>query len=325
MALPILSKVWQVSPNIVVGGATTLDAGRSLLYTLKSTLIGFALNPWQVVSSSDGSSAGPTDLWGSSTDINWTATTYGVTDNPTAARSWVVLKQTGMASANFQILFDCVRNVQASGWEVRVYFSPAAGFTGGTFQLRPTATDEIWHWNDWNGSFSAEYGRMHVWQSTDGECTRAVYYRREPGQYMWMAVETPANPQPGWTNPFLFQFEADDNTNGMTFYGDLNTNARYRCDLGYAYLTAEGLIANPSGIYFQQPDELLEGAVKAVYPQGLASESYGWRGTKKGEIVDQWWFAGSSDKNTVPDDTSRQFIVIGDMLLPWDGSLPLWS
>ncbi len=329
MALPTLSKTWQIVPSLQVGNSVSyaLDCGDHFI-KLKDTLIGFALNPWTVVSSCakvGGSTwtAGAVDYWQASNEILWVTSTN---PNVSANRSWIVLKQTALGS-NFQLLIDCLGQTGSS--RNNIYISPSAGFTGGTTLLRPTATDEVRYMdNDFarNGNpFSGAWiGRLHVWMTTDGECTRISLYRGN-AQYSFWSIEKPRNPYTGWSQPWVFCLSGSENISGRSVYGVQNTGSWYMSEFGTAIVTAEGAISGSSGTNFQAPDEVLPGAQKAIYPQGLASQTVGWRGARKGQFFDQWWFTGLSDMDTVPDDASRQFVVIGDMLQPWDGSIPLWS
>ncbi len=64
MALPTLEKTWQFAVNqVVTATGSTLNDRRKALYNIKAAMTGFANNPWVVVMSSDGESAGSGDKW----------------------------------------------------------------------------------------------------------------------------------------------------------------------------------------------------------------------------------------------------------------------
>lgn len=328
MALPSLNKTWQITPNVEVGSTVSrAEAVRDFFYNLKQALVGFPLNPWLVVSSCGkvgGSTwtAGPSDYWDVPAAV--VGSIGSSVPDGVVLRAWIVLRQSGMTGGNFQVLIDMLCS-SVEGTYYNLHVSPSAGFTGGDTTHRPTATDGIYYGQFPTGFNSGYKGRMHAWQTTDGSCTRLTMYRSY-GQYFWLAFETPKNPYAGWTNPFMACCQSEQATAGQTYYGDQNTNALYRGEYGYAYLTAEGWGTNPSGLNYSGPDEILPGPTRAFFPMGMASHSAGWRGARKGQLYDLWWFNGSSDRSLIPDDASRQFVVIGDMALPWDGSTtPLWS
>ena len=138
--------------------------------TVKDALIAFASTPWTMRYSCNSVTAGAAgdgvDRITTNANLVWASAG--------SAHSWIVLRQTGIAT-NFELLLSC-ENAHASGTTLMIVVSPAAGFTGGTTTARPTATDEVvlnaaavaW------AASAVTALRWHLQQSTDGQCTRII-------------------------------------------------------------------------------------------------------------------------------------------------------
>src|SRR5678815_1345942 len=168
MALPTKVKTWQYANNTGGNswlGTNTADCAFSIV-AMKDEMLAFGSNPWVVVGSSDGVTAGmdAVDRWVDYTNLP--IYTGG-------AMSWIVLGQPEL-SANAQL---CIAFNSGTGTQATVIWSPTAGFTGGNTTTRPTATDEkssgvidlFWALPG-SGGFD---NRIHVAQSTDGKSFRA--------------------------------------------------------------------------------------------------------------------------------------------------------
>lgn len=58
-----------------------------------------------------------------------------------------------------------------------------------------------------------------------------------------------------------------------------------------------------------------------LFPWGLVTTYYGVEG-RHGEIADIWWVGtDSSVGDTFPDNTDREFVALGDVVLPWNGDI----
>src|SRR5512146_2064622 len=100
MALPTKTKTWQFKVNQATKYQGTFAATfQAVMFALKQSLITFALQPWTVVGSSDGATAGLDAV------DRWSAANKLVQAADASAHSWIVLKQTGVA-ANFQVCID---------------------------------------------------------------------------------------------------------------------------------------------------------------------------------------------------------------------------
>ena len=306
MALPTLAKTWQYNVNnLSPSQGSALASNKRVIRLIKDAMIGFASSPWTVVSSSNASVANSSDNWASDTDITMDS----------GAHSWIVLKQTGIAS-NFQICFDLN---SASSYYMTYVVSQSAGFTGGSTTARPTATDEmVCLSSSQYSNNAADIGlRWSVMQSTDGECTRILICGAGSLKSI-MILDKPANPITGWTNPFytFWQINATYSTYFTNYVGKIRAGStdgtiNYLQEGWNSRLASEditwGNIANEiSGEW-------------GMYPLGFACDTTGIRG-RHGSVYDLW--AGSSSVaagDTYPADGSNQFVHFGCLIFPWNG------
>lgn len=333
MALPVPDKTWQFNVNQAMPDqGTTLASSRRLMRTIKNSLVGFGSNPWTVRYSSNGSVAGSAgdgvDRWTADTDLVWAA----------GNRSWMVLRQTGIAT-NFEL---CIDLNFAAGYNATMVVSPAAGFTGGTIGARPTATDEFTinsTANGWgtNGGTTGNAGALHVMQSTDGQVTYVVFTCDNRAQAFWMLAR-PKNPATGWSNPSVSLIDMITPSSGtavdsMLLTRYFGTNATLFRGRGTTtmniFLTSEGttnganngaLLAESASV-LNSPNDF--SGEYPMFPIGFASKTTGNRG-RHGQIFDMWLGLDITNiGDTYPNDTSRQFVQFGDLIFPWNGSVPL--
>lgn len=317
MSLPTLVKTWQFNVNqaVVAGGSITATL-QKLMRLIKNTLIGFGTQPWTVISSSDSVSAGAGDKWIADANLVW--------GNPT--RSWIVLQQTGIA-ASFQLCIDL--NAAGAG-TASIIISPGAGFTGGATNARPTATDEkvLINAAAWGGSSGTNQNyQLHVMQSTDGKCTRVIICAAGIAAMGFWAFEVPVNPPAGWANPSASIALGNASNVGMATFTNISQTAawwgRYSGTNYVMNATGEawsGGAILPNGLLVNVDD--VDGNWP-IFPIGLASTTVGFRG-RQGVLPDLYW--GSSATNsadTYPNDATRQFATFGNIIVPWNGSVPL--
>ena len=322
MALPSLDKTWQFDVNQSCGHATdNWRACQDTLYKLKQSLIGFALNPWVVRSSCAvisnvvvGLSAGNdyVDHWTASNRIEARLPT------PTTNKhSWIVLEQTGVG-ANYNVCIDMSENGILYRWGA-VGISQA-GYNGdGTGSSRPTAPDEVLvHYGDWttNGGF---LGMLHVMQSTDGECSRIAVCRANGTDSLWL-FDKAKNPVTGWTDPGIGVVVGS----GGPVYDQLQYSTKvggYRAGQMKMYVSGEGYYQRPVGYQLTAPDD--HTGEWYISPMGLVCPDAGNRG-RRGEVFDMWWGDRTvADGLTYPGDGSNAFVQFGDIILPWNGTVPL--
>lgn len=313
MALPVLAKTWQHNINqLVTAQGTELDTGEKVMFTIKNSLLNFALSPWTCSGSSNSSVAA---LDG----VDRIITTANIVGSA-GAHSWIVLRQTGIAT-NYEICIDWSSN---SSNGITLIVSPSAGFTGGTTTARPTATDESIVINQtffFSGTDSNH--QVHVMQSTDGACTRVIVWRGGTNLCTFMIFDKPVNTVTGWTNPSVTYAIGNTSSIAITYSSlTIGTNSIGRGSGAFtarwsgesfgstllAELTDIGTVVNS-----------FENAW-AFFPIGIASTTASNRG-RHGSLADIWWKpTGISDADTFPNDANnRQFVAFGCLILPWTG------
>jgi hypothetical protein len=325
MALPTLSKTWQFDINQDINYSTNLGTAQAAMFAIKESFIGFASNPWTVISSSNGTTASAADNWASSADLTWTYAASG------AVRSWIVLEQDGI-SAGFQICIHLFRNSTNSNIQqfIEIVVSPATGFTGGTTTARPTAADEqivadvsvtgaggLW------GIANAVGHRLHVMQSTDGQCTRVIMTQDTTGTPVafWL-FDRAKNPVTGWTIPWVACVSGSSGTS-VTSHPVLNDAATRTRAVGASlmtlFFTCEGY-TSAMITENQTVANSLDGSWPMA-PIGLYSATASNVG-RHGELFDLWYGATTrANGDQYPSTgTLYQFTQFDELILPWDST-----
>ena len=328
MALPVLSKTWQFSVNNVVtwqvDASTTL---KKLIFQFKAILLALPLAPWVVVSSSDSSTAGASDKW-----LTYANCVAG--SGSGNARAWIVLRN---SVTNVQLLMDMNGNGNSpnpleSG--MTWVMSPAAGFTGGSTTARPTATDEILitavTGNGNNAGFFLYYNSstpqqvvLNVMQSTDGQCLRWIMFANGLSRHFGI-LDFLAEAVSGFTNPVFMNVSS---TGGVEpGYGNtLNTTTtlfRKGATVYGGNWTAEGIRSQnmPENSISIVPNEY--DGTWPMYPAGFMGSTTNTRG-RLGRFYDIWFGASVLGEGfCYPNDGTRQFLQVGGVIVPWNGSLP---
>lgn len=334
MSLPTLAKTWQFDLNqVITAQGTPLATNQKLLFTLKNNLEAFT-NGWSCLGSSNSSvatnmsSPDNVDRWASASNLVWGA-------NTSIAHSWIVLKQTNIAT-NFQILID-LGQTSASGNEIYVSISPLAGYTGGTTTTRPTATDEIVLTSsnnlNWGTASSSDVQLvLHVMQSTDGQCTRVAVFFNNICHIAWI-FDKVLNPVSGWTIPFFaYATDAATQNTPILTYGNF-----YSSNVSSGNIKGKGPVTSAMTLFFTSEsyndnsttNYALGSSINApndidgnypFFPIGLASKSTGNRG-RHGQVFDLWWgTVGANSGDQYPGDASKTFGQIGNLIFPWNGS-----
>lgn len=316
MALPTLEKTWQHDVNQVAGntGGTPEDDHSDFYYKVKASFIGFASGQWTVTSSSGKNGGGAlvvglADYWLSRADIVFA----------TGSHAWIVMTNSATGA---QVCFDCIL---AAGEDTKVYFAPKGGYatTALVDTARPTApVDEI-YMGSLAGMASGNWnGKLHISMSTDGECTRLVLCRGGFATGFWF-FDSVKSPVIGWTYPQIALVLGAESTYDLPSYASLNDAAKVK-----SYITAEFLMfmtCEGYGIYTLGKRQTVADSQTGgwpMLPMGLYSITTGHIG-RKGALYDMWW--GSITRITgdnYPNDASYQFAQFGDIILPWDGTLP---
>jgi hypothetical protein len=319
MALPVLDKTWQFNVNnqLNTTGLTPNDNAQVLLL-IKNALIGFGSNAWSVISSSNSLVANSSDNWNAIADIVWQSS-----GNP---HSWIILRQTGIAT-NYEICIDCVNYL--NGTRLSVLSSPSIGFVGGSTTIRPTASDEIslLYQNVYFGNAALFDARIHIMQSTDGQCTRIIGFNthKPGGPYLLWVFDKVKDPVSGWQNPSISSVYGLGST--AASYARLFDNNDYcwgheNGSFGL-YMTSEQ-VDDESGAL----GEIITFAndIDETYPMipvGLHSKDGGNRG-RHGVVYDLWWgLTVVPTLTTYPANASKQFVQFEDLIFPWNGSIPI--
>ncbi len=311
MALPSLTKTWQFNANNAQGalGSASLN-NRTLFVALKNAMKGFGTNPWTVVYSCDSVTAGT-----AGDGVDRIVTAANVVASTAGARSWIVLKQTGIGS-NYQLLitFDVTNGNTAFA---DITYSPSAGYTGGTTTTNPTATDQSTNMTPsqaWSGISTDVACRWTVMQSTDGQCTRWLVFAAGT-QRVFAMFEKGANPTTGTPGATNSGWATYTNQIGSTLAGQTIQNAIQTTTV-VSYETAAaniGIASEVSGVW-------------DIFPFGATSSAtVGARG-RLFTIQDAWL---TSPNLAVGDSfpatgTTNQFIVCGGsaalftVVLPWN-------
>lgn len=323
---------WQFDVNQECAGSDAATHNQIMMFNLKSSLIGFSSNPWIVKGSSDSVTAGMdgVDRW---------ITQSNIVDDVGVGQpmSWIVLEQSGLGT-NFQLLIAFATG--GSGNSVLVVTVSRGGlFTGGTTTAVPTAADSqsIRAGSTWGGISSADITdgtALHVMQTEDGYCTRITATRNlTPGvPLMYWAFERAKNPIEGWTHPYFCTAGGLTNPSTSFGYGQYlnftNSSGESQPSLFRTwqdstvvqlYFTTEGISSNFLVNYLQCKNDI--SGEYDLFPCGLYAPSHSVRG-RYGEVYDFYLGPVNSDLYYFSDanGNARQWVQLGNMVLPWDGS-----
>jgi hypothetical protein len=301
---------------------TNLGTAQALLWALKESLIGFDTLPWTVVLSSNSVSAGAADYWTTSANLIWTYATA-------AAYSWIVLQQNGIATG-FQVLIECNRtNTNANNHQyLRVSVSPSVGFTWVSTTGPPTAADSpsltdatsVGTIGLWGPGNSIGH-RLHVMQSTDGQCTRVFINQTNDGDTVGFWIFDKAkNPVSGWTNPWLAGVLGSNSASVPTVanLNDLSTRimANGVSAMGL-FLTGEGAVTS-----MVTEQVTVANSFDSSWPMakmGILSTTASNVG-RHGEVFDLWYGSnGRANADQYPSSgTLYQFTQFGQIIHPWN-------
>lgn len=320
MALPILSKTWQWSVNRLTSNAYSASVGANapshVAWTIKEALTSMPLNPWVVAGSSDAVTGGMdgVDRW----------TDYTKIKGYTGAHSWIVLTQPGW-NGGAQILFDFALETANYQRQAIRMLSPGGLFTGGSNTAAPTAADSILLGSGYWMPRSATNWWTHVWQSTDGACTRIAVCANNQVQ-IWIMFETLTDVEPTTTCPILAWWPniSDNLTNWNADIGRLvkAANGRFSPDgtpehAASTYFAAHGYSANTAMEHCNMRNSYTN--EWHMWPMHVMCEATGTRGWF-GRLMDIYVGPPLSMPPglTMPDDGSFKWVSVGDLWLPWD-------
>lgn len=313
MTLPVLTKTWQFNVNqSVAAQGSALASMRRVMRTIVNSLVGFATLPWGVRGSSDSVTAAmdSTNRWIADSNLVWAG----------GAHSWIVLRQTGVSST-FEI---CIDLFSGSSGSATVVFS-SVGFTGGTTSARPTATDEVVSLAAGVWCTGTDVAHVvHAMQSTDGKATRITVCSQSTILATFFLFDVPLTPVTNWATPVVVHTRGASSGFAITL-ATMNTGTAAfgrRTVSMPLYFTCEGFLGYPV-----PSTSLIGGVVNEISGEwdlpsiGLACSTAGNRGVHGG-LPDIWWkpeAIGHGD--TGPNDITRQFVAMGGVFLPWNGSV----
>lgn len=345
--LPALAHTWQTDVNNTIIGDNTQDAAnvqedrKELMLTLKNSLIGFGSNPWTVTRSCDSSTVSASDLWSATSDIIWS---NGPLSN---GFSWIVLHNSAMG-IYLLIALDCI--FLNNGITIHVACSRNA-FTGGSTTTFPVSTDVMYligdttfipggssNWKEWGTGLSAYTDRQYVLSvlhSNDGEHTRIFIWHGGSLLGLW-AMDKPALPSGGWTNPFTFMHLTLGLDSGLMDFDEIITED-YNFVAYFPVKAHNGTTVNRVNLHMLLPtsntgttQEEMAGLYTANHPLSGNKVGYAHRVISEDDEF-QTWNHKPADMWHIPttvtagdsfpaSGSTHQFVAMGGLLFPWDGA-----
>lgn len=353
----LITLPWQFRTNRLLMGSPTIvggipkfppeyliaTAGQNTLWDIKESLRGHGTDwtdllgapvatpsgNWAVWYSSDSTVPG-TGVAGDGVD-HWVTPSNLVNGTGGAVRSWIVLKQPGIA-ANYQL---CIALDSANPYEATVAVSPNAGFTGGTTTARPTATDEIVLVAAGSigiCSLNTAVNRVHVMKSADGSATRVIICRSGYVVALWM-LERPSRPVAGWDHPSIAFLSAQSAARPLasqltqtTLNTQFNAKGRtkdYPAGVAFGNSLAVDYSNGVSPSVLPVPNDI--DGTTPFYPIDLVNTSTFTARGRNGQVQDAWYIPWNfQDGCAVPNDDSRQFVLVGLLTMPWNRGPAYW-
>ena len=329
MALPAKAKTWVALLNQrKTGWATIQTAYRDMVYLIKEQI---KLCPGCTVAGSSNQTTGAMDA----TDRITSGAAWLRGASTTTAQSWIVFTFANMGGAQLCLAYSATQDGLS-----RLSYSPGGLFVAaGTATYTPTATDEI-VLQAHNGAPLGDGntgGADRIWnvQYADDGTALLIYTARSGAWLRLIVFQLCTSTVAGGTAAFspavwgaVFSTGALSQWYGAAALGLNNLGAaRVQGDGGsptnvalFGGVEATGGDAVPT---IHNSVAELQGGGYLICPLSLFSQTAGARG-KVGNVVDLWLgLVSASDGDTYPNDTSRQFVAYGDLVLPNDGSTPV--
>jgi hypothetical protein len=335
MAMPTLERSYEFSVNNALGGVSRDADNREYLLNIHNTMIGMSNNPWTVNHCCNAVAAGtPGDginRWNSPSDLVWDEWDR----TPMLPKSWMVWD----LPTGGQYLFCCFHNTAGNQFctYAITYFSGEGLFSGGTTIDRPTAPDELIHTGPgqyWGiGYNSAAVVKQHFIHATDGKQTIIItcYNNKAPHFLIFGEVKDPVA---GYTLPYFCYNYVGAAVSGLDrcLYTELlnsqmmSSKQAATGDAGnpfYGRFTTEGWNADAVGQKITSPND-----ISGEWPLtkiGFFSTESSARG-RHGRIADLWFTSTAlSNGDTIeenPGAPTWEFAVFGDLVVPWNGTIP---
>lgn len=334
MSLPTLAQSWYFRGNFAIAATgTALNTNRTILKWIVDTLTSTSnwvdgngasatpANPMTVRYSCDSVTAGTVgdgvNRWAAISNLVWNA--------EGSAHSWIVLR----FADGSQLMLAC-QAAAVTGINLAIYYSPSAGFIGGTTTARPTAADQIpvLASTQWTFLTTDASVKVHILLSADGNNIRFLLASGGQASIAWIVGKSTAH-DPAWTTPHVGAALCVSLGSNVLTTSAINSTAAFK---GRAASAADFFLATMS-FNGSLACSLLTSAddQSGAWPflgQALTTVTAANRGMK-GYLVDVWFgsttvASGSSYPNSPPAD-QHQFAQFGVLILPWFKSSPQLS
>jgi hypothetical protein len=250
----------------------------------------------------------------------------------TGCFSWIVLRNTAMSAegGGYQLLIAPQMNDTNYNYPVHIRASYGGAYTGGSTTARPTASDEMVLLTSDNSypsnrltDVTNQPRGVTVFASTDGRCTRSVFSSTQGAILLMVSCERVQGAKDWWDKPVI---------SGVyrPLYAALNAPAaadvRMFIQVGSAvgipaYLSADGL--GTAGVLgtqtlFGMPDPNGNWMCSPVGVMGSCAQVVGYMG----RLTDAYWVhQNMANGDYYPNDASRQWVIVGDLMHASDGGV----
>lgn len=331
----------------------TATQGQNSLFFIKQALKGTgtwtnltgaaatATGNWGVRSSCDGS--GGAGSFGNNDNVDRWVSAANLIASAAGNHSWIVLTQPGLAT-NFEVVIDL--NVNSTPGSATIAVSPnkrfgsTGGFGGtdGSATARPTALDEIVLINaaSWGTGVTGDaYGtgdRIHVLKSADGSATRVLICRSGFIAGLW-CFERPEAPLSAWDHPSISMVLATSSVNPTDTIANQTNLVQtasfkgrtkdYPNGAAFSMFLAEDSWFSAFNVNSSPVPNELDGTIP-FYTPSLLCLTVGTRG-RYGNMKDAWFVPWTCmDGMSLPNDGTRQWVMMGRLAIPWNLSVNLW-
>ncbi len=327
--VPLVLKTWITSKqqNALLGGGAPNKF--DLLVKVKDALK--ASGQWIVVSSCDGVTVSASDLW-----TNWTK----LKGFPDGVFSFIILKNVAFG---FEIMINVTQNIADT--EIDLSYSASGAFVGGTTTVTPTAVDGLSNSvTSWIGRRTADdqyYALTSV--ASDGSGTRIDWFFAGKWLSLWQfdvlytaGVVNTAE----WTTPFMAAAR-NGISDPTTDFAVLSQNKFAFSGVGFGDFTklawipspgnpqgqtllhgSQELVKDDSSVAFYPPDLGHPWSTRHLWTSPLGMLAFNGGSPTQGfcgYLQDQWWTtSGFNDGDTI---AGGKYIIIGESIRPWDGTL----
>lgn len=335
MSVPMKVKTWtctqqKIYPrDLPTPNTAGLYTHQSLVRKIKDIILSWP--GWSCVGSQVAASGGMdgVDRWTTDAIITWGY----------SSSSWIVLRKTnaGGVGKHLDVLIR-LNSGQACYWTL--YWGTGGNYTGGSDTTRPTYSGAEYLETGVNyslirysayGTDVAFDGNLISMVTSDGSCGRILLMELNLCS-SYLTFETIQDPIPELTHTFIVHFKIGTDTLNANTYVNFNDAAGARmydatspASWFPVYWSTEGYDAAMLGENIRYGHEVIGGPAfsYAFTPVGLVSSNavVGKMG-RPGSLFDIYFAPTHIPVGTTfPGDGTAQWVKLGDMLYPWDGSV----